>query len=74
MLDAKELPAIRRECLARKRIKLDGAGEHSRKQESTMLDVLRAATVVAAVIAGVWLYNSLQVGWTHQITTIADTR
>jgi hypothetical protein len=39
-----------------------------------MLDVLRAATVVAAVIAGVWLYNSLQIGWTLQITTIADTR
>jgi hypothetical protein len=74
MGDAKELLAIRRHALLGMGIKLNGAGEHSRKQETTMLDVLRAATVVAAVIAGVWLYNSLQVGWTLQITTIADTR
>jgi hypothetical protein len=39
-----------------------------------MLDVLRAATVVAAILAGVWLYNSLQIGWSLQMTTIADTR
>ena len=39
-----------------------------------MLDVLRAATLVAAVLAGVWLYNSVQTGSVIQLTSIAETQ
>jgi hypothetical protein len=39
-----------------------------------MLDVLRAATLVAAVLAGVWLYNSVQTGSVLQISAFAETQ
>ena len=54
--------------------KLDGAGEHTPKPEEPMLDVLRAATLVAAVLAGVWLYNSVQTGSVLQLTAIAEAQ
>jgi hypothetical protein len=38
-----------------------------------MLDVLRAATLLAAVLAGVWLYNSVQTGSVLQLTAFAET-
>jgi hypothetical protein len=38
-----------------------------------MLDVLRATTLVAAVLAGVWLYNSVQTGSVLQMSAFADT-
>jgi hypothetical protein len=37
-----------------------------------MLDVLRAATLLAAVLAGVWLYNSMQTGSVFQLTGVAQ--
>ena len=37
-----------------------------------MLDVLRAATLVGAVLAGVWLYNSVQTGSVLQLTVFAE--
>jgi site-specific recombinase len=40
--------------------------------EEAMLDVLRAATLLAAVLAGVWLYNSMQTGSVFQLTGVAQ--
>ena len=37
-----------------------------------MLDMLRAATLLAAVLAGVWLYNSVQTGSVFQLTRFAQ--
>ena len=37
-----------------------------------MLEMLRAATLIAAVLAGVWLYNSIQTGSVLQLTGFAQ--
>jgi hypothetical protein len=72
--DTKELLGILSHLLLGDGAKLDGAGEHTPIPEEAMLDVLRAATLVAAVLAGVWLYNSVQTGSVLQLTAIAEAQ
>ena len=47
-------------------------GSTRNKPEETMVDVLRAATLLAAVLASVWLYNSVQTGSVLQLTGAAQ--
>ena len=49
-------------------------GSTSQFRERTMLNVLRAAALVGAVMSGVWLYNALQTGSFIQLTAYAQSR
>jgi hypothetical protein len=71
--DTKELLGNLSHLLLGTESKLSDAGEHTHDPEKAMLDVLRAATLLAAVLAGVWLYNSVQTGSVLQLTAFAET-